>query len=314
MPRIARSISWLVGHTPLVELARALPQGGGARVVAKLEGHNPTGSNKDRAVLAMIQQAARGGTLKAGGTIVEATAGDVGTALAVFARDLGYRVVLVMPETHAGSRCNLLRTLGAEIVFTDPKGGMSAAQIRAEQIARQTPGATVLQPFTNRANAAAHQQTAREIWEDTEGEVAGVVCPVGTGGTAAGCVAFFRATAAAVAVIGVEPARCAVLGGGAPGPHDLPGLGAGFVPDILCPGDLARVVAVDDDEAIAMVRHLAHCEALLVGPASGAVVAAAARLAREPHWAGKLLVAVLPDQGERYEEHPAYASAAGSAS
>lgn len=310
MPRIAQSISWLIGRTPLVELARLSPPGGG-RIVGKLESFNPTGSNKDRAVLEMIRHRERAGTLKAGGTIVEASAGDMGLSVAMVARDLGYRLVLTMPECRTDARCNLLRALGAEIVFTERAAGMAGAISRAEQLAKQTPGAVVLQPFTNRANAQSHVQTAREIWEDTDGQVAAVVCAVGTGGTAAGCAAYFRELGTKVAVIGVEPATSPVLSGGKPGPHNLPGLGAGFVPEILHPGDLSEVLAVSEAEAFAAVRALAQHEAILGGPASGAVIAAAQRLAQRPALVGKLLVAVLPDSGERYEEHQAFGVFAG---
>jgi cysteine synthase A len=307
MPRIAKSISWLIGRTPLVELARLSPAGGG-RIVGKLESCNPTGSNKDRAVLEMIRHRERAGTLKPGGTIIEASAGDMGLAVAMVARDLGYRLILTMPECRTDARCNLLRALGAEIVFTDRAAGMAGAISRAEQLTKQTPGAVVLQPFTNRANALSHEQTAREIWEDTDGQVAAVVCPIGTGGTAAGCAAFYRQLAVPVAVVGVEPATSAVLSGGKPGPHGLPGLGAGFIPEILHPGDLAEVVPITEAAACAAVRALALGEAILGGPASGAVIAAAQQLAARPAYAGKLIVAVLPDSGERYEEHAAFAT------
>jgi cysteine synthase A len=214
-----------------------------------------------------------------------------------------------MPETRTDGRCNLLRALGARIEFTPQAAGIAGAIQRAEQLTKATPGALMLQPFTNRANALGHEQTAREIWEDTDGEVAAVVCPVGTGGTAAGCVAFFRGQGTTVPVYGVEPARSPVLAGGAAGAHDLPGLGAGFVPDILCAADLAGVLAVDDADAFAAVRELAAREAILAGPAGGAVFAAARALGRRPAFAGKLVVAVFPDSGERFEEHRAFAAA-----
>ena len=307
MPRIARSVSWLIGRTPLVDLARLSPPGGG-RLVGKLEMFNPTGSNKDRAVLEMIRHRERAGLLKPGGTIVEASAGDLGMALAMVARDLDYRLILTMPECRTDARCNLLRALGAELVFTDRQAGMAGAMAQAERLAKQTPGAVVLQPFTNRANARSHEQTAREIWDDTDGEVAAVVCPVGTGGTAAGCVSFFRDASAPVAVIGVEPSASPVLRGGQPGAHNLPGLGAGFVPQILQLGDLADIIDVTEADAFAMVRALAAHEAILGGPASGAVVAAAQQVCARPAWSGRLVVAILPDNGERYQEHTAFAA------
>ncbi|MEZ5966536.1 MAG: cysteine synthase family protein [Planctomycetota bacterium] len=306
MPRIARSVSWLVGRTPLVELTRLCPAG--ARLAGKLEFRNPTGSNKDRAVLEMIRHRERTGALREGGTIVEASAGDMGIALAMIANDLGYRLVLVMPEDRADARSRLLRALGAEVVFTDRDKGMAGAMAEAERLAKTRSGAVVLQPFSNRANAKAHEQTAREIWEDTDGRVAAVVCPVGTGGTAAGCASFFRELGTGVSVVGVEPEASPVLSGGRPGRHDVPGLGAGFVPEILAPSDLAEVMTVADAVAWDMVRTLARREAILGGPASGAVVAAACRLCARPAWRDRLVVAILPDHGERYEDHHAFAT------
>jgi cysteine synthase A len=303
--RIARDITWLIGRTPLVELGRLGPAGGG-RVAAKLEGSNPTGSNKDRAALGMVVAAEKTGRLPPGGTIVECSAGDTGIALAMVAAARGHRLVLTMPEDLHSSRCNLLRALGAEVVLTHAAAGMRGAIERAEQIVRERSGAVCLQPFTNRDNAAAHTATAREIWEDTDGAVAAVVCPVGTGGTAAGCLSFFRAHAPEVAVVGVEPASSAVLSGGPAGRHDLPGLGAGFVPGILAPAALDEIIAVREPDAFACLRQLAAREALLVGPASAAVVWAALEIARRPDRAGAWIVAVLPDCGQRYADHAAY--------
>jgi cysteine synthase A len=257
----------------------------------------------------MLRHAERAGFQHAGGTVIEATAGAVGLALAMATADLGYQLVVVMPQRHAGARCNLLRALGSQIVFTDAAAGIAGAIERAEHLAKTTPNSLMLQPFTNRANAQAHEQTAREIWEDTDGEVAAVVCPVGTGGTAAGCLAFFRDLGAPVPVFAVEPAASPVLAGGAAGPHDLPGLGAGFVPDILRAGDLAGILAVTEHDAFAAVRELAAREGILAGPAGGATCAAARELARRPAFADKLIVGILPDSGERFEEHAAFAGA-----
>jgi cysteine synthase A len=302
MARIAADVTWLVGRTPLVELSRASPAG--ARIVGKLEGCNPSGSNKDRAALAMIRHAERSGFLRAGGTIVECSSGDLGLAVATMGRRLGYRVVLTMPEDTCPRRRDLLATLGAEVVLTPVGEGMRGAMARTEQIAKQTPAAVCLQAFTNRANARAHAETtAREIWEDTDGGVGLVVAPVGTGGTAAGCATFLRERG--VPVAGVQPAASAVLTGGCAGSHDIPGLGAGFVPDILAPNELAAIVDVTDDDAVRGVRLLAQRESLLVGPASGAVFHAAVELAQRPQFAGRLVVAVLPDRAEHYPEHRA---------
>ncbi len=301
MPRIAADITWLVGRTPLVELARLSPPG--SRIVGKLESWNPSGSNKDRAALGMIRHAERCGFLRPGGTIAECTSGDLGLAIAMVGCRLGYRVVLTMPAGTHTSRERLLRSLGAEIVLTPAQEGMRGAMAVAERIAKETPGGLCLQAFTNRANSRAHAETtAREIWEDTDGKVGLVVVPVGTGGTAAGCIAFFRDLG--VAVAGVQPSASPVLTGGKGGPHAIPGLGAGFVPEILVPGDLAAIVDVDDHDAIEGTRSLARLESLLLGPASGAVLHAAQLLAGRPEWADKLIVAVLPDAAERYLDHP----------
>jgi cysteine synthase A len=300
MARIAADVTWLVGRTPLVELARVSPPG--TRILGKLDAWNPSGSNKDRAALAMIRHAERSGFLRAGGTVVECSSGDLGLAVAAIGSRLGYRVVLTMPDDSCRQRRNMLHALGAEVVLTPLAEGMRGAMARAEQIAKQTTGAVCLQAFTNRANAKAHaDSTAREIWEDTDGRVGLVVVPIGTGGTAAGCAAFFRELG--VAVAGVQPATSPVLTGGRAGPHDIPGIGAGFVPDILATNDLARIVDVADADAVAGVRALARHESLLVGPASGAVLHAAIVLATRPEHRDKLVVAVLPDRAEHYLEH-----------
>lgn len=302
MARIAADVTWLVGRTPLVELSTMAPAG--TRLLGKLEAWNPTGSNKDRAALAMIRHAERSGFLKPGGTVVECSSGDLGLAVATMGRRLGYRVVLTMPESVTGPRRAMLQALGAEIVTTPVAEGMRGSMARTEQIAKQTPGAVCLQAFTNRANSRVHAETtAREIWEDTDGAVGLVVVPVGTGGTAAGCAAFFHELG--VAVIGVQPAASPVLTGGNPGAHDIPGIGAGFIPDILVPGDLASIVDVSDADASNGVRTLAARESLLLGPASGAVAHAAMALATTPRWNRSTIVAVLPDSGERYWDHAA---------
>lgn len=295
MARIAADVTWLVGRTPLVELARLSPPR--ARIVGKLDAWNPSGSNKDRAALGMIRHAERSGFLRPGGLIVECSSGDLGLAVATMGRRLGYRVVLTMPEGVAAARRRLLGALGAEIDTTPAAEGMGGAMRRAEQLAREVDGSVCLQAFTNRANSRAHETTAREIWEDTDGRVGLVVVPIGTGGTAAGCIAFFREFG--IPVAGVQPASSPVLTGGAPGKHDIPGLGAGFVPDILSPGDLAEVIDVTDAEAVEASRRLMHEESLLLGPASGAVAHAAIVLATRPEQQGKLIVAVLPDSAER---------------
>ncbi|HEX5054650.1 MAG TPA: cysteine synthase family protein [Planctomycetota bacterium] len=300
MVRIAADLTWLVGHTPLLELARLSPPG--ARIVGKLDAWNPSGSNKDRAALGMIRHAERSGFLREGGTIIECSSGDLGLAIAMIGRRLGYRVVLTMPEPAPEGRRALLLALGAEVELTPVAEGMRGAMLRAEQLARQTRGAVCLQAFTNRANARTHAETtAREIWEDTDGQVDMVVVPIGTGGTAAGCVAFFREHG--VPVVGVQPAASPVLTGGAAGRHDIPGIGAGFVPEILNASELTEIVAVSDEKAYAGTRLLAQQEALLLGPASGAVIHAAVVVGGRAENNGKLVVAVLPDLAERYLDH-----------
>ena len=302
MARIAADVTWLVGRTPLLELARLSPPG--TRILGKLDGWNPSGSNKDRAALGMIRHAERCGFLAKGGTIVECSSGDLGLAIATIGRRLGYRVVLTMTDEVCRQRRCLLRATGAEIVASPVAEGMRGAMVRAEQIAKQTPGAICLQAFTNRANARAHTDTAREIWEDTDGTVGLVVVPVGTGGTAAGCLAFFRDLGVGVPVVGVQPANSPVLTGGRPGAHDIPGIGAGFIPEILDASELAAIVDVSDQEAADGVRALVALESLLVGPASGAVAHAAQVLCRRPEQAGKVVVAVLPDRAEHVLDHP----------
>jgi cysteine synthase A len=252
----------------------------------------------------MIRHAERVGTLRPGGTIVECSSGDLGLAIAMMGRRLGYRVILTMPEDAPATRRSMLLALGAELHLVPLVDGMRGALVRAEQIAKQQPGAVCLQAFTNRANSRIHAETtAAEIWADTDGQVGLVVSPVGTGGTAAGCLAFFREFG--VPVAGVQPATSPVLTGGKPGAHGIPGLGAGFIPEILAPNELATIIDVTDDEAAAGACALASEESLLLGPASGAVVHAAQMLARRPAYHGKLIVAILPDTAERYAFHGA---------
>ena len=302
MARIAADITWLVGGTPLIELSRLSPPS--SRIVGKLDAWNPSGSNKDRAALGMIRHAERSGFLHQGGTIVECSSGDLGLAIATMGRRLGYRVVLTMPADTATTRRRLLAAMGADVELTPVEDGMAGAMQRAEQLTRELAGAICLQAFTNRANARIHAETtAREIWQDTDGRVGLVVVPVGTGGTAAGCATFFRELG--VPVAGVQPATSPVLTGGAPGQHNIPGIGAGFVPDILAPAALATVIDVTDDAAASATQRLMREESLLLGPASGAVVHAAIALAEASEYAGRLVVAVLPDAAERNLDHHA---------
>lgn len=300
MVRIAADMTWLIGRTPLVELTRISPTG--SRIVGKLDAWNPSGSNKDRAALGMIRHAEQNGFLMPGGSIIECSSGDLGLAIAMVGRRLGYRVILTMPEGIDPDRSTLLVAVGAEVVATPRASGMRGAMKRAEELAKATPGAVCLQAFTNRANARTHAETtAREIWDDTDGQVHTVVVPVGTGGTAAGCASFLRPLG--VRIVGVEPAGSSVLQGGKAGVHDIPGLGAGFIPDILSPSDLSEVLAVTDEQARLATQRLLREESLLLGPASGAVTYAAITLAERGDHAGRIIVAVLPDAAERNLEH-----------
>lgn len=313
MARIASDITRLIGGTPLVDVSPILGDGAAPhRILAKLEAWSPTGSNKDRAVLAMIRDAERQGFLRRDGTIVECSGGDLALSIALVGRARGYRVVLTMPECMKANRCSMLRALGAEVVFTSPEEGIRGAMDRAESMAKEIDGGLCLQPFSNRANSLAHENTAREIWEDTDGRLAAVVCPVGTGGTISGVARWFHEHEPQVAVYGVEPASSAVIGGAAPGPHNIPGLGAGFVPDIFDPTHVTEILPVRDDEALGTLRRLVGAAHILAGPASGAVLHAAVRLAGAPDGAlDGAIVAVLPDAGERYVEHPAYQELGG---
>lgn len=300
MVRIAADMTWLVGRTPLVDLTRLSPPG--HRIIGKLDSWNPSGSNKDRAALGMIRHAADSGFLKPGGTIVECSSGDLGLAIAIIGRRLGYRVVLTMPNSVDPDRRNLLMAVGAVIEATPAEQGMRGAMARAEELTKATDGAVCLQAFTNRSNARTHAETtAREIWEDTDGQVDAVVVPVGTGGTAAGCASFF--VPRGVRVIGVEPAASAVLSGGKPGRHEIAGLGAGFIPDILSPSDLSEIVAVTDEQARQTTQRLMREESLLLGPASGAVAHAALTIAQRDGDRDRMIVAVLPDAAERNLDH-----------
>jgi cysteine synthase A len=295
--RIADSVLDLVGHTPLVRLARVARRG--ASVVGKLEVRNPGASVKDRPALAMIQEAEQTGKIGAGAVIVEATSGNTGISLAMIAAVRGYRCVLVMPEDMSLERRYVLRAYGAEIVLTQADQGMAGAVGRAEQIARETPGSFMPRQFANPANPQAHERTtAREILGAVGDDLVAFVAGVGTGGTITGVGRVLKRERPSVRVVAVEPAASAVLSGKPPGMHGIQGLGAGFVPDILDRAVIDRVVAVTDVAAEKMARRLAREEGLLVGPSSGANVHAACDVAAE---IGRgVVVTVLCDTGERY--------------
>ena len=302
MPKIAKKLTDLIGNTPLLELSNyEEKQGLKARLVAKLEYFNPAGSVKDRAALAMIENAESKGLLKKGSLLIEPTSGNTGVGLAFVAAARGYKLVLTMPDTMSVERRKLLAALGAQIVLTPGAEGMKGAVAKAEELQRQNPGSLILQQFENPANPAAHRRTtAQEIWRDTDGKVDVFVAGVGTGGTISGVGAGLKEHNPSVEIVAVEPADSPVLSGGKPGPHKIQGIGAGFVPKIYDGSVVDRVMQVSNDDAIRTSRRLAADEGLMVGISSGAAVYAAAELARQEKYAGKTIVVLLPDTGERY--------------
>ena len=296
-----------VGGTPLVELSR-LARGLHARIVGKLEMRNPAGSVKDRLGVALIEDAERRGVLKPGTTIVEATGGNTGIGLAFAAAIRGYRLILTMPDSMSKERVALLRQYGAEIVLT-PGILMTDAVTRAREITAKTPGAINLDQFSNPANPALHRRTtAVEIWDDTGGAVDIVVSAVGTGGTITGVGELLKERKAAVKAVAVEPAGAAVLSGKPAGSHQMPGIGVGFVPQVLNRSIVDEVIAVSDEEAFACARRLAREEGILAGVSSGAALHAALTLAARPQCAGQLIVVIICDTGERYVSSALFAT------
>ena len=302
MTKIAKQLTELVGNTPLLELNKySKAKGLETPIIAKVEFFNPGGSVKDRIALAMIEEAEQNGTLRPGATIVEPTSGNTGIGLAWVGKAKGYRTILTMPDTMSVERRNLLKAFGAEIVLTPGAEGMKGAIAKAEEIRRDTPGAVILGQFVNPANPAAHERTtAREIWRDTDGQVDVFVAGIGTGGTVSGTGKGLKAHKPGVQIVGVEPASSAVITTGVPGKHKIQGIGAGFVPQTYLPEYVDQVLTVTDDDAFAGARLLADHAGLLVGISSGAAFSAAYELARLPEYKGKLIVALLPDTGERY--------------
>lgn len=296
---IYSSITELVGRTPLVEVSGFENQK--ARIVVKVEAFNPGGSVKDRIALAMIEDAEKKGVLKPGATIIEPTSGNTGVGLAWVGVAKGYRTILTMPETMSVERRNLLKAYGAKLELTPGTEGMKGAIARAEQLRATIPGAVILGQFVNPANPAIHEQTTgEEVWTDTDGKVDIFVAGVGTGGTVSGVGSALKKHNSAVKVVAVEPASSAVLTTGVPGKHKIQGIGAGFVPSTYNPDTVDEVITVTDDDAFAGARKLARTKGLLVGISSGAAFSAALALARKDENAGKLIVALLPDTGERY--------------
>ena len=302
MKKIAKTLTALVGNTPLLELGRfSANEGLATPLVAKVEYFNPAGSVKDRIALAMIEDAEQRGLLQPGATIIEPTSGNTGVGLAFVSAVKGYHLILTMPETMSVERRNLVKAYGAEVRLTSGKDGMKGAIRAAEALRDSIPGSVMLQQFENAANPARHvATTGPEIWEQTAGEVDIFVAGVGTGGTVSGVGRYLKQQNPAVKVYAVEPSTSAVLNGQPAGAHKIQGIGAGFVPATYDPSVVDEVLDVDSDDAIRTARKLAHTEGLLVGISSGAAVAGALMLAKRPENRGKRIVTLLPDTGERY--------------
>ena len=300
MAKIYDDVTKLIGNTPLVRLNK-LTEGLDATVVAKLEFYNPASSVKDRIGVAIIDAAERSGELPPGGTIVEATSGNTGIALAFVGAARGYDVVLTMPETMSKERRALLRAYGAELILTPGSVGIKGAVDKAREIAKERPGAILARQFENEANPEIHRRTtAEEIWNDTDGAVDILVAGIGTGGTITGVGQVLKARKPGVQIIGVEPAESPILNGGAPGPHKIQGIGPNFVPQILDRTVYDEIIDVDAETSVAVARDAAKREGLLVGISSGAAIHAAIQVAGRPENAGKLIVVIVPSFGERY--------------
>lgn len=311
MADIKRSATELIGGTPLLQVGnyQKAENAEGAVILAKLEYLNPAGSVKDRVALAMIEDAEKKGVLKAGSTIIEPTSGNTGIGLASVAAARGYRAILTLPDTMSVERRTLLKAYGAELVLTEGAKGMNGAIAKAEELRDSIPGAVILGQFDNPANPAIHAATTGpEIWKDTDGKVDIFVSGVGTGGTITGVGAYLKSKNPAVKVVAVEPDNSPVLSGGAPGPHKIQGIGAGFVPVVLRTDIYDEVIKVKNEDAFASGKKIALTEGILVGISSGAALFAAAELAKRPENAGKTIVALLPDSGDRYLSAPMFAA------
>lgn len=302
MRKVVKKLTELVGNTPMLELSRfSEVNGAEARIVAKLEYFNPAGSVKDRVALSMIEDAEKKGLLKPGATIIEPTSGNTGVGLAFAAAVKGYKLILTMPETMSEERKKLLKALGATLVLTPGAAGMQGAVDKANELHKNTPGSIIPQQFENPANPAIHEViTAREIWEDLDGQVDVFVAGVGTGGTVSGTGRGLKNFDDKVKIVAVEPATSPLLSQGKSGPHKIQGIGANFIPKNFDRNVVDEILTVGNDDAIRTSRQLAKTEGLLVGISSGAAAYAALQLSKRPEYKGKTIVALLPDTGERY--------------
>lgn len=311
MGKIYKSSSDLIGNTPLVEVVNLEKKYQlEARILVKLEYFNPAGSVKDRIAKAMIEAAEAEGKLKPGATIIEPTSGNTGIGLAAIAAAKGYRIILTMPETMSVERRNILKAYGAEIVLTDGSKGMKGAIAKADELAAEIEGSFIPGQFVNPANPKIHRETTGpEIWEDTDGEIDIFVAGVGTGGTITGTGEYLKSQKAEVKIVAVEPATSAVLSTGKGGPHKIQGIGAGFVPDVLNTSIYDEIITVENEQAFATSKELGKTEGFLTGISSGAALYAAIQLAKRPENKGKTIVALLPDNGDRYYSTPLYTEA-----
>lgn len=308
MAKVYKSLTELIGKTPLLELSNyAQKHGLEAKVIAKLEYFNPAGSVKDRIAKAMVEDAEEKGKLQPGSVIIEPTSGNTGIGLAAVAATRGYRVILTMPETMSVERRNLLKAYGAELVLTEGAKGMKGAMDKADELAAEIPLSFIPGQFVNPANPAIHRETTGpEIWQDTDGQVDIFVAGVGTGGTITGVGEYLKSQNPNIKVVVIEPADSPVLSEGRPGPHKIQGIGAGFVPEVLNTGIYDEIITVKSDDAFVAGREIARAEGLLVGISAGAALWAATELARRPENRGKNIVVLFPDTGERYLSTPLF--------
>ncbi|MBR4079299.1 MAG: cysteine synthase A [Christensenellaceae bacterium] len=306
--KVYQSVTELIGSTPLVALTSLeKSENLSAKLYAKLEFFNPAGSAKDRVALSMLNDAEQRGMLKPGAVIIEPTSGNTGIGLASIAASRGYRIILTMPDTMSIERINLLKAYGAEIILTEGSKGMGGAIAKAQELAAEIEGSFIPGQFDNPANPAAHyESTGPEIWQDTDGKVDIFVATVGTGGTLSGTAKYLKEQNPDIRIVAVEPAGSPVLSGGKPGPHGIQGIGAGFIPNTLDTSCYDEIITVKDDDAMAMGKRIARGEGFLVGISSGAAAWAAAELAKREENRGKLIVALLPDTGDRYLSTPMF--------